>query len=99
MGANKCQSMHSTTTPATTPEGPCLPGTMTDGCFSTGQYAADQQQCLALGPIGCDGQYCSWITNNSHTQCQSQHATTTYAPCVPKTNTDPCWTRCEWGCH
>lgn len=94
-GEDKCQSAHATTTPAPIPTGPCVPGTPTDGCFYTGHYVVNADQCRELGPIGCSDQVCSWIDN----VCKSAHQTTTAVPCEPRSATDKCYTKCLTYCH
>merc|ERR1712070_106615 len=82
------------------PHGPCVPGTLTDGCHVVGKYASNVEECFDLGPIGCRGQACSWMTDDQNvTSCRSAHATTTSAPCRPGTSTDKCFSRCSWGCN
>jgi hypothetical protein len=96
----KCQSPHATTTHTTTPATGCMPHTTTDPCFTRGTYAHSEPGCVALGPIGCQGQVCHFFAMEDGTEaCGSRHSTTTEGPCVPETDTDKCFTTCASYCH
>lgn len=96
----KCRSPHSTTTHTTTPATGCEPHTITDSCYTRGQYAHSEPACQALGPIGCQGQVCHYFAMADGTEaCGSRHSTTTEGPCVPGTETDKCFTTCASYCQ
>lgn len=62
-GTKACGSPHATTT-----EGPCVPGTATDKCFTLcASYCTNETSCVQLGAQGCDNNACSW--HNGH--CRS----------------------------
>lgn len=94
-----CQSPRDHQTTTTTPSTGCEPHTNTDPCYMRGTYAHSEYECIALGPIGCQGQVCHYYAMQDGTEaCGSRHATTTEGPCVPRTETDKCFTTCSTYC-